>query len=358
MGIPVLGPDINESVSNFSVNNNGQIRFGMSALKGVGEGPVEAILEERSKNGPFESIFDLTRRLPLQSINKRVLESLGYGGAFDCFENIHRAQYFAPSEKYDSLLEHALKYGNAFQGQKAQAAVSLFGDMQEEIMIPEPEMPDCREWSLLEKLNNEREVTGIYISGHPLDDYRVEIENFVTCSLEQVEHHMHKPQLNLVGLVVTARHMISKNGNGWGIFEIRDYDGSMEFKLFKDDYQKYRHILEEGKALFLKGSFQKGWREDSDMEFKPKEISLLEGVAENLTDSITLRIPVEALTEKWIEHLDKLCKQYKGKHRLRMELLDSTNRLKLEMFSKDRKVLANNEFVAELVKMGVEYRLN
>lgn len=358
MGIPVLGPDINESVSNFSVNDRGQIRFGMSALKGVGEGPVEAILEERSKNGPFESIFDLTRRLPLQSINKRVLESLGYGGAFDCFEGTHRAQYFAPSEKYDSLLEHALKYGNAFQGQKAQAAVSLFGDMQDEIMLPEPEMPDCREWSLLEKLNNEREVTGIYISGHPLDDYRVEIENFVTCSLEQVEQHMHKPQLNLVGLVVTARHMISKNGNGWGIFEIRDYDGSMEFKLFKDDYQKYRHILEEGKALFLKGNFQKGWREDSDMEFKPKEISLLEGVAENLTDSITLRIPVEALTNEWIEHLDKLCKQYKGKHRLRMELLDSTNRLKLEMFAKDRKVLANNDFVAELVKMGVEYRLN
>ncbi|MDX1942127.1 MAG: DNA polymerase III subunit alpha [Saprospiraceae bacterium] len=358
MGIPVLGPDINESVSNFSVNKNGQIRFGMSALKGVGEGPVEAILEERKQNGAFKSIFDLTRRLPLQAINKRVLESLGYGGAFDCFENTHRAQYFAPSEKYDSLIEHALKYGSAYQSQKAQAAVSLFGDNQDEVMIPEPELPACLEWSLLEKLAKEQEVTGIYISGHPLDDYRVEIENFVTCSLEQVENHQQKPYLNLAGMVVKARHMVSKNGNGWGIFEIRDYDGGMEFKLFGEDYQKFKHLLEEGKALFLKGAFQRGWGENADMEFKPKEVKLLEGVAESLTDSITLRIPVESLTNERIEQLDKLCKQYKGKQRLRMELLDSTNRLKINMIAKERKVLANNDFVAELVKMGVEYRLN
>ena len=358
MGIPVLGPDINESAMNFSVNKNGQIRFGMSALKGVGEGPVEAILTERKQNGPFQSIFDLTRRLPLQALNKRVLESLAYGGAFDCFEGTHRAQYFAHSEKYDSLLEHALKYGNAFQSQKAQAAVSLFGDMQDEIMIPEPAMPDCPQWSLLQKLANEQEVTGIYISGHPLDDYRVEIEHFITCSLEEAALHQQKPQLNLAGLVVGARHMVSKNGNGWGIFEIRDYNGSLEFKLFGDDYQKFKHLLEEGKALFLKGNYQRGWREDSEMEFKPKEIKLLEGVGESLTDSITLRLPLETLTAERVTQLDALCKRFKGKHRLRMELVDSVNRLRLNMLAKERKVLANNDFVAELEKLGVEYRLN
>ncbi len=358
MGIPVLGPDINESAMNFSVNKNGQIRFGMSALKGVGEGPVEAILTERKQNGPFSSIFDLTRRLPLQALNKRVLESLAYGGAFDCFEGTHRAQYFCPSDKYDSLLEHALKYGNAFQSQKTQAAVSLFGDMQDEIMIPEPAMPDCPQWSLLQKLANEQEVTGIYISGHPLDDYRVEIEHFITCSLEEAPQHQQKPQLNLAGLVVGARHMVSKNGNGWGIFEIRDYNGSLEFKLFGEDYQKFKHLLEEGKALFLKGNYQRGWREDSEMEFKPKEIKLLEGIGESLTDSITLRLPLETLTAERVTQLDALCKRFKGKHRLRMELVDSVNRLRLNMLAKERKVLANNDFVAELEKLGVDYRLN
>ena len=358
MGLDVLGPDINESVSNFSVNKKGQIRFGMAALKGVGEGPVEAILEERKKNGAFKNVFDLTRRLPLQAINKRVLESLGYGGAFDCFENTHRAQYFAPSEKYESLIEHALKYGAAYQSQKAFASVSLFGDAQDEVMLAEPTLPDCRRWSLLEMLEKEQEVTGIYITGHPLDDYKVEIENFITCSLDVIEDYKNRPLLQLAGLVVKARHMISKNGNGWGIFEIRDYNGNLEFKLFGEDYQKFKHLLEEGKALFLKGAFQRGWGDGAEMEFKPKEVKLLEGLGETLTQSITLKLQVEALTPDLVTQLDDLCQRYKGQHRLRMELLDHTQRLKLSMMARERKVLANNDFVAELVKMGVEYRLN
>ncbi len=358
MGLAVLGPDINESVSNFSVNKKGQIRFGMAALKGVGEGPVEAILEERKKNGLFTSIFDLTRRLPLQAINKRVLESLGYGGAFDCFENAHRAQYFAPSEKYESLIEHALKYGAAYQSQKAFASVSLFGDAQDEVMLTEPALPDCRRWSLLEMLEKEQEVTGIYITGHPLDDYKVEIENFITCSLDAIEDYKSRPSLQLAGLVIKARHMVSKNGNGWGIFEIRDYNGNLEFKLFGEDYQKFKHLLEEGKALFFKGSFKRGWGDNADLEFKPTEVKLLEGVGETLTQSITLKLQVETLSVEFIEKLDALCQRYKGQHRLKMELLDNTQRLKLSMAARERKVLANNDFVAELVKMGVAYRLN
>jgi DNA polymerase-3 subunit alpha len=155
-----------------------------------------------------------------------------------------------------------------------------------------------------------------------------------------------------------ARHMISKNGNGWGIFEIQDYNGSLEFKLFGEDYQKFKHLLEEGKALFIKGGFQRGWRDDSQMEFKPREIKLLEGVGESMTESITVNIPVEKLTHELIEQLDALCQAYKGDHRLRMKLYDSANRLKLDMFAKDRRVLANNDFVNQLANMGLEYRLN
>jgi DNA polymerase-3 subunit alpha len=358
MGLDVLGPDINESVSNFSVNKKGQIRFGMSALKGVGEGPVEAILEERKKGGPFTGVFDLVRRLPLQALNKRVVEGLAYGGAFDFVENIHRAQYFAPSEKHDTLIEHALKYGAAYQSQKIHAAVSLFGDTQSEVMLAEPLFPQCLEWSLVEKLEKEKEVTGIYISGHPLDDYRVEIENFITCSLDVIDDHKNKPLLHIAGLVVKARHMVSKNGNGWGIFEIRDYNAAFEFKLFKDEYQKFRHLLEEGKALFLKGSFKRGWGENAELEFKPTEVQLLEGVGESMTQCITLKVQVDTLSSDLIERLDDLCKRYKGQHRLKMELLDNNQRLKLNMIAKERKVLANNDFVAELERMGVDYRLN
>ncbi len=356
MGLDVLGPDVNESASDFSVNKQGQIRFGLSALKGVGEGPVEAILEERNANGHFESVFDMMRRLSLRAVNKKVMESLALGGAFDCFEELHRAQYFMTSDKYDSLIEHALRYGNAYQSQKAQAVNSLFGD-SDDVLIPEPKIPECDPWPLVEKLNREKEVTGIFISGHPLDDYRMEVENFTSCPLDQVENNKHRPSINVAAMVTMARHMISKNGNGWGIFELSDYQGSLEFKLFGEDYQKFKHLLESGKALFIKGKFQKRWNSE-ELEFKPVEIKLLEGLAENLTDSITLKLPLETITEAMIDQIEALCNAHKGKHRLRMELLDKKHRLKLKMVAKTQMVNADNDFVAELERMGVEYLLN
>lgn len=356
MGINVLGPDINESISDFSVNKKGEIRFGLSALKGVGEGPVEAILEERQKSGAFSSIFDLVRRLPLQAVNKRVLESLALGGAFDCFEDIHRSQYFAPSDKYDSLLEHALKYGNAFQSQKAHVAASLFGGTQE-VMMPEPAVPKSEAWSLIETLSREKEVTGIYISGHPLDEYRLEMEHFTTCPLDHIEEHQAKPMINLAGMVSAVRHLTSKNGNGYGIFEVSDYTGSLELKLFGEDYQKFKHLFEPGMALFIKGNYQRGWREN-EMEFKVKEVRLLESIGQTMTESITLKLTVEALTADLIDRLDELCTRRKGQHRLKMELLDRGKRLRLGMIAKERKVLADNDFIGELNRMGVAYKVN
>ncbi|MCB0631773.1 MAG: DNA polymerase III subunit alpha, partial [Lewinella sp.] len=356
MGIPVLGPDVNESQSDFSSNKKGEIRFGLSALKGVGEGPVEEILKDREENGIYESLFDMVRRLSLRAINKKVVESLALGGAFDCFEEVHRAQYFTPSDKYDTLLEHALRYGNAYQSQKAQAVNSLFG-ATDEVLIPEPTIPECPPWPLIEKLNREKEVTGIFISGHPLDDYKIEIDNFISCELSEVERQQHRPSFNLAGMVTLSRHMISKNGNGWGIFAISDYSSTLEFKLFGEDYQRYKHLLEMGKALFLIGGFQKGWRGD-EMEFKVKEIKLLEGIAENMTESITIKLNLDAITAETINQLDDLCKRYRGKHRLRMEVIDIPRRLKLKLMAKERKVQADNDFIMELDKMGVEYAVN
>lgn len=355
MGLSVLGPSVNESEANFSVDKGGNIRFGLTALKGVGEGPVEAILEERDGSGPYESLFDMMRRLNLRSVNKKVLESLALGGAFDCFEGVGRSQYFAPSEKYDSLLEHALRYATAYQAHKAQSVNSLFGDT-DEVMIPEPKVPECEPWPLVEQLNNEKSVTGIFISGHPLDDYKMEIDNFINCPLDEVEKHQNRSSLNLAGMVIQARHMISKNGNGWGIFEIQDYRSSLEFKLFGEDYQKFKHLLELGKALFFTVGWQKSWRGES-LEIKIKEVKLLEGLAEDMAEAITLKIPVEGLTLELVEAVDRACREHAGPHSLRMELIDRSKRLKLLMKAKQRKVNATNGFIEAIEQLGVEYSL-
>ena len=284
------------------------------------------------------------------------MESLVLGGGLDCFENLERSQYFAPSEKYDTLIEHALRYGNAHQAQRAQAVNSLFGD-SEDAMIPEPKIPEGVSWPLIEKLNREKEVTGIYVSGHPLDDYRIEIENFTTSSLENLNQHQHRASVTVGCMVANARHMISKNGNGWGIFEISDFNGQMEFRLFGEDYQKFKHLLEPGMALYIKGKFQKRWNSE-ELEFKPVEIKLLEGIAENMTESITLKFPIERINDAMINQIDQLCQTHKGRHRLKMVLLDQTHRVKLSLIAKERKVNAGNELIAELDKLGLDYKVN
>ncbi len=354
MGLRVLGPDINESESDFSVNKDGHVRFGLSALKGVGEGPVEAILQERKENGHFTSIFDLMRRVSLKAVNKKVMESLALGGGFDCFDDIKRAQYFMPTDKYDTFIENLLRYGNAYELQKAQVATSLFGGTNE-VMIPDPNVPEGEEWGLLEKLNREKEVTGIFISGHPLDDYKIEIKNFVTCGLNKVNDHQHNGAIKVAGMVSKAKHLISKSGNGWGIFEIQDYNGSLEFRLFGEDYQKFKHLLEEGKALYLKGKFQKGWRDD--MEFKLSDVKLLEGIGTSLINSITLRLSIHKLDEVLLDTVDRLCTQSNGKHRLRIELVDEQDRLKVQAIAKERKVHADVNFINKLEKIGIKYSI-
>ncbi len=355
MELKVLGPDVNESQVHFTVNKEGQIRFGLSALKGVGEGPVEAFLEERQKGGPFKSIFDMMRRLNLRAINKRVLESLALGGGLDCFEKTTRAQYFAPSNKYDTLIEHALKYGNAYQNQKAQSVNSLFGD-SEDIMIPEPPMPKAEPWSLIDKLTKEKEVTGIYISGHPLDDYQMEVENFTTCNLEKAENFKGQP-LRLAGIVTEANHRISRKGTGFGYFTIQDYNGSLEFPLFSEDYAKFRHLLELGQALLIHGIFQKRWNSE-EFQLKISNVELLESVAANRTTSITLHIPIDLIDKELMEDIEAICEAHKGKHQLKIHLIDRETKVKLHLVAKTKKVNATNDLIKKIKKMGVTYQLN
>ena len=357
MGLKVLGPSINESLANFSVNDQGQIRFGLSALKGVGEGPVEAILDERQTNGLFESVFDLLRRTNLRAVNKKVLESLSLGGAFDCFPEIDRAQFYAPSDKYDTFLEHLLKYGNAYQNQRSQAHNTLFGEVAE-VMIQEPPLPEYKPWPLVQKLNREKEVTGIFISGHPLDDYKTEVAHFTTCTLDKVEQHQHGNIIQLAGMVSTAKHFISKNGNGWGILELQDYDGTFETKLFGEDYQKYKHLMEDGIALFLKGQYQRSNWNGGSMQFKVREIKLLDGIAESLTNSITIRLALELINQDFTRQLLQVLEMYPGNHKLKLELIDPEEKQTLPLVAKALTVNVNNDLIKDIEKLGCHYKLN
>ena len=356
MEIPVLSPDVNESQADFSVNKAGAIRIGMTALKGVGEGPVEAILEAR-KEGDFADLFDMLLRVEPGSINKRVLEALVNAGGMDCFAGMHRAQYFAPTDKFDSYLEDAVKTANGTRARKAEAASSLFADAMDEIAVEPPTPADTKPFLLPDKLRREKEVTGVYVSGHPLDGYKLEIDNYVTCSLGELSPQKYgRTTLRLAGMIVGARHMVSKNGNGWGIFELGDYDATVEFKLFGEDYQKFRHILNEGTALFLKAKYKKKWNSE-ELELSIDEVKLLEGVGREMTEAVILKFPLGGLTSEMVVQLDELCQRYQGQQKLRMVFFDPEEDVTLKMYSLKRTVDADTDFVKGLERMGIKYRL-
>ena len=353
MGLTVLGPDINESDINFTVNQNGHIRFGLSALKGIGEGPTEAILQER-KNGSYQSIFDLTRRLNLRAVNKKCLESLVLGGAFDSFNNMHRAQYFTPTRKFNTLIEHALKYGQSVQERANDTQNSLFGD-DPAMDIPEPDIPVSEEWSLIEKLTKERDVAGIFISGHPLDAYRLVVENFVTCTLDQLEHFKGQ-NISVAGFVSKADHRISKKGTGWGIFTIQDYNSSLDIMLTGDDYQDFKGRLEAGQSVYIKGIYQLNYSGD-EYRFKIQQVKQLASIGNSLADSITVKIPVQKISEEFIDKMEKLVKEHKGKQKLKMKLIDYDKQIVMDLISKDNTINVSSELVVDLEKMDLEYKL-
>ncbi len=355
MGIPVKGPDINESDVHFTVNKKGEIRYALSAIKGVGEAAVASIVEERKNNGPFANLFDVMRRMNLRTMNKKVLESLALAGAFDGM-GLDRALFFVPSDRYDSFIEHLLKYGAAHQGQQASVQNSLFGAMAEGVSIPEPALPKFDPWSLIQKLEKEREVTGIFLSGHPLDDYKLEIQHFTTCSLDKLEQYRTQ-KIKVAGFVIKAEHRISQRGTGWGRFTIQDYAGSLDITLFNEEYQKYKHLFETGAVLYLQGTYEPRWNSE-EMQFRLSDVRQLASIAGAMTTSITLTFPLAIITSEMLSNMDDLCKKYKGPHALKMRLLDYENKTSLQLIAKSRKVNATGEFIAALEKLGVEYKLN
>ena len=354
MGLNVKGPDVNESLINFAVNKKGDVRYGMGAVKGVGEAAVEVLIEERQNNGPFRDIFDFMRRINLRTVNKRVMENLAYAGAFDSF-GLVRGAFFTPTDKYETFIENLLRYGNAHQEDKMMSVNSLFGDLSASVSIPEPSIPKAADWALIFKLQKEKDVIGIYLRGHPLDDFRYEWETFAT-PLDKVENYKGR-KVNIAGFVMKAEHRISQKGTGWGRFTIQDYTGSLEITMFSESYSKFKTFFEEATSIYVEGEFKQRYNSE-EFEFKVNNVRLLETIGEEKTASVTLRIPVENLSADLIDRIEKLCAAHKGKHTLRMELVDRQNKEKIPFTSMAKKVTVGNEFLAAMELLGVECGVN
>lgn len=359
MGIPVKGPDINESDIKFAVNKKGEIRYALSAIKGVGDAAVENIVEERRVNGPYKSIYDLTKRANLRSVNKKSLEALALAGAFDGFSGYHRAQYFLPDKKDGmNLVEKAVRYGGNIQNSVNTQQNSLFGEMTGGNDLTEPTSFASEEWSLLEKLQKEKEVIGIYISGHPLEDYRLEIETFTNCPLNEIEKRKDK-ESKIAGIISATETKFSKNGNKYCRFTLEDFQGSFSFFLNGKDYIAFKDFVETASAMvYITGRYQLRYNSDSDYEFKISKVDLLSDIRNKYTKFLTLQFPQESVDDKLINSLDSVLSKYPGKTKLRVKFVDAEEGIIAGVSSSSKSVELTNDLFRELTAMHVEYALN
>lgn len=358
MGLTVLGPDINESFLKFSVNKDGAIRFGMAAIKGVGGSAVKAIIKERKENGTFTSIFDVTKRVDLRAANKKAFESLVKAGAFDSFRDTHRAQYFSLDEKGTTFLERAMRYGSKHQENENSAQVSLFGEASN-IQFPEPEIPNCEEWGTLELLSQEKEVIGIYISAHPLDDYKHQLK-FCSGTISFLHQDLKQfvgKNLSFAGIITNVNHMVSKNGNPWASFTIEDYDSSYEFRIFKEEYLKFKHFLFLQNFLHVKINFKKNFYTD-DVKVSFVDMKLLSEVLDRHCEKLTLKLSLEVLNEQTILDLDSILKNHKGKQSVKFLVRDSKSKTEVLLPSRNTKVNVTSGLLDLLEKQQINFKLN
>ena len=363
MGLKVLGPDINESNNGFAVNKKGEIRFGFSGLKGVGENAIENIIEERNKHGFFKDMFDLVKRVNLRSVNKKSLESLVYGGAFDCFKEMHRAQYFFTPAGDIPSLEKIIKFGSVFQAQSASTANTLFGDLQMPDIVP-PKLPNCAAWQLLEQLDYEKEVTGMYMSGHPLDNFRFELDHYnitpIADFLEIKNAVSLTPpsrMIRLAGLVIDGQHRLTKTGKNYGVLFVEDFTGKTDFFLFQEDYARYQHYFEKGMSIMVEGAFKEKRFKPGEYEFGINKMHLLETVKTSLTKQIIIDITPEFIDDDFINFIDGNIKSNPGKASIRFNIHDSVSNHKISLYSIDNGFTMNDDmaiFLNENQYFGVK----
>ncbi|WP_373492822.1 DNA polymerase III subunit alpha [Aquiflexum sp.] len=349
-GIAVLGPDINESNSGFAVNKEGQIRFGLAAIKGAGGAAVEAIIAEREKSGTYKNIFEFCIRVNSRAVNKKTLEALAMAGGFDCFPEHHRRQYLEAADGDANLLEKAVKYAQKVQQEADSSQVSLFGGGAG-MEVPLPSVPPIEPFSQLQQLNIEKEVVGLYISGHPLDQFRVEIESFTNTPMTEfpdMDILRKKGEIKAAGMVTSFAHRTTKTGKPFGTLTMEDYHGANTFFLFGDDYIRFKEYFMTGWFLYISGSVHPNKWKENEFEFKINSIMLLNEVRGKMIKGLRVNIDLDDLTLDLMEKLESITQKYKGDAKLFINVIDSKENITLDLMSKKFTVDPSNEMINDL----------
>ena len=361
MGISVLGPDINESMQAFSANLSGDVRFGLAAVKGVGAAAVESIIAERKANGPFKDIYDFVERVNYSLVNRKCLENLAYAGAFDSISDFARCKYFGVDSRDASgatFLEQLMRYGQRYQNEQNNAQQSLFGGGGH-VDIQRPVIPACADWSQLEKLTKEREMVGLYLSAHPLDDYKIIIDHMCKTQLSELENleALKGQEIAVAGMVVGVQNLMTKTGKPWGRFKLEDYNGAHEFALFGKDYENFRKYLFADYFLFIRGKVQPRPYNDKELEFKIVSMVQLQELRDTMIREMNILLPIEELTETLIRELSDRVRKSKGNTLLRVNLVDRKAQVSLSLFSKSHKISLSPELVDYLDDNEIHYSI-
>lgn len=357
MGINVLGPDVNESYYKFTVNARGDIRFGLAAIKNVGAGAVENIITVRNAGGPFKDIYDFVERVNLTAVNKRCIESLGMAGAFDNL-NIKREQLAAVNSKSEPVLDILIRYGGKIQADTMQNVNSLFmGDNA--VKVSKPEIPAVENWSRIDILKKEKELIGMFMSSHPLDDYKFEMENIVSHSISALEDlaALKDRDFTLGGFVTVAHDNISKNGKPWGMFTLEDYTGTYDFRVYGKDYENFMKFMQPGHFLLIKASVQERYNNAGELEVKVKQINLLGNARDNLK-CFTVNIPVSDVSQVLAEEMSNTIKNSAGKIELRIRFIDHKKSISVDLFSRKYRIGITPEMLDFVKNNGLEYSVS
>jgi DNA polymerase-3 subunit alpha len=361
MNIRVLGPDVNESYLNFMVNKKGEIRFGLAAVKGVGEVAVREIISERDKNGQFTDYFNFVERVNLTSVNKRNHEALATAGGFDSFLGIKRSQYMGTVPGSDkTFIEECINYGNKIQGEIGTSQVSMFGGSAT-VEVKKPDIPNVPDWERLDKLNKEKALIGIYLSEHPLDDYKIEIQSYCTelKQLRELEKHKNR-DLKIAGIITNIVHATTKTGNPYGSLTVEDYTDAFKITLFGKDYLNFKNYLTKGYAVLISGKVQHRFNDESkELELKVNSFEMLADVKHKMLKSISLKLPIGSLTKEFINEFTQVLEKHKGNADLKFMIYEPESRIWVEMFSRNFRVNISTGLIDFLNGNGkVEYKIS
>ena len=366
MGIPCLGPDVNESEQKFSANKKGEVRFGLSAIKGMGEAAATNIIAERHKNGQYKDIFDFVQRVNLSAVNRKAMESLALSGSFDSF-GIRREQYFAQNAKGDTFVETLLRYGQVYQSEQSSMQNSLFGDMGG-VEIQMPPVPECEQWSTMELLKRERELVGIYLSAHPLDDYAVVLKHMCNLNCTQIGREMDKKafasieELTFGGIVTSVSQRWTKTNKPFGIVTIEDFEGQGELALFGEEWTKWQSMLQEEYHVYITAQCVQRFRNNPDAyDMVIKKIEFLSDVKEKSIEKFTVYMEATMFNDAQLTDLETTLKSSDGKVPLYINIHDAKNNTNIQLYSRNITVDVNKKLLTsldEMAELGVRYGIN